>query len=186
MAEPLADLVRLACHDLRTPLATISGFAKTMVRAGTLPDREARFVAMMDEASGQMNELISRLSLAAALSSGRHETRLEEADTLELAETAAGERVAVEGRGAIVQTDRELVRQALVALADAALRHGQVERAGWQVDGRELVLSPVVPQAAPVLDGSTPRDLGALVARLALETVGGSLEIDGDTLRVRL
>ena len=186
MAEPLADLVRLACHDLRTPLATISGFAKTMVRGGTLPDREARFAAMIDEASGQMNELISRLSLAAALSAGRHEPQLAEADTLELAEAAAGERVGVEGRGAIVRTDKELVRQALVALADAALRHGQVERAGWHVNGRELVLAPVVPQAAPILDGSTPRDLGALVARLALDTVGGSLEIDGDTLRIRL
>ena len=186
MAEPLAHLVRLACHDLRTPLATISGFAKTMVRAGTLPEREARFVAMIDQASGQMNELISRLSLAAALSAGRHEQQLVDADTFELAEAAAGDRVAVEGRGAIVRTDRELVRQALLGLAEAALRHGQVERVGWQVDGRELVLAPVVPQAAPVLEGSTPRDLGALVARLAIEAVGGSLEIDADTLRVRL
>jgi len=184
--EQLAPLVRLACHDLRTPLATISGFAKTMVRAGTLPDREARFAGMIDEAAGQMNELIARLSLAAALAAGRHEPYLEEADTLELAEAAAGERVTVEGRGESVRTDRELVRQALVALATAAWRHGQLDTVTWRVDGRELVLAPVVAHAVPVLDGSSAKDLGAMVARLALEAVGARVALEGDRLLVRL
>jgi signal transduction histidine kinase len=188
LAEPdnLPGLVRLAAHDLRTPLATISGFAKMMVRAGTLPEREARFVGIIDEAARQMDELISRLSLAAALTAGRHEPQLAEVDTLELAEAAADERVAVEGRGTIVQTDKELVRQALAALSAAALRHGQVDRVTWRVDGTEFVLSPVAPLAEPVLAGTAARDFGALVARVAVESLGGSIVLENGALRLLL
>ena len=38
----------------------------------------------------------------------------------------------------------------------------------------------------PVVGGEDVRDLGSLVARLVLEELGGSLELDGETLRVRL
>ena len=35
-----ARLVSLACHDLRTPLATVHGFATTLVRGGGLDNIE--------------------------------------------------------------------------------------------------------------------------------------------------
>jgi signal transduction histidine kinase len=177
--ERLDEVVRLACHDLRTPLATISGFAKTMVRAGSLPEREARFAGMIDEAAEQMNALIARLSLASALMSGRWEPSLGEVDTLELVEGAAG-------RGETIETDRAVLGGALAGLAAAAQRHGQVEAVGWEVDGRELTLTPVAPGAVPVLDGSSPKDLGALVGRLAIERLGGSVFVAGDRLLVSL
>ena len=43
-------LVSLACHDLRTPLATVSGFAKTLARGGTLEvdGRELRVSPITD------------------------------------------------------------------------------------------------------------------------------------------
>jgi signal transduction histidine kinase len=185
MADELADLVRLACHDLRTPLATASGFAKTLVRAGGLGEREARFLGMIDEAADQMNGLIAQLSLGAALASGRHEPALSTADTLELAASADG-RVTVEGRGEAIETDAELVAGALAGLAAAALRHGQVAAVTWRVDGRELELSPVEPTASPVLDGTAPKDLGALVGRLAIQSLGGSVAVEGAALRVHL
>jgi signal transduction histidine kinase len=177
--ERLAEVVRLACHDLRTPLATISGFAKTMVRAGELPEREARFAGMIDEAADQMNALIGRLSLASALASGRYEPALAEVDTLELAEGATG-------RGETIETDPAIVAGALAGLAAAALRHGQVEAVSWKVDGRELTLTPIAPGAVPVLDGSSPKDLGALVGRLAIDRLGGSVTVGGDRLLVTL
>jgi signal transduction histidine kinase len=178
-------LVSLACHDLRTPLATVYGFARTLTNAGELDERSARFVAMIEEASGQMTELLDDVGVAARIAGGRWEPVLREADTLELAQSA-DERVVVEGIGAVIETEVDPVGRALDALALAAVRHGPADRVTWQVDGHELTLSPVTTAAAPVVTGSELRDLGAVVARLVVEELGGSLELDGETLRVRL
>ena len=178
-------LVSLACHDLRTPLATIYGFARTLTRAGELDERTGRFLGMIEEASEQMTSLLDELGVAARIEMGRWEPTLLEADTVELAR-AADERIAVEGEGESIRTEPEAVARALAALALAAVRYGPAEHVEWNVRGRELALSPVLRDAAPVVGGEDPRDLGSLVARLVIEELGGSLELDGETLRVIL
>ena len=110
---------------------------------------------------------------------------LREVDTLELAR-ADDPRITVEGRGEAVQTEVESVERALRALAVAAIRHGPVGHVAWTVRGRELDLAPVTAAAAPVVTGVEVRDLGSVVARAVIEELGGSLELAGDTLRVRL
>jgi signal transduction histidine kinase len=183
--ERFPRLVSLACHDLRTPLATVYGFARTLVRGGELDERSARFVGMIEEASEQMTELLDELGAAARIAAGRWEPVLRESDTLTLAD-AGDARVAVEGEGESISTEVEAVERALRALAVAAARYGPAERVTWRVQGRVLELSPVSAEAAPIVEGRDVRDLGSLVARLVLEELGGSLELDGETLRVRL
>jgi signal transduction histidine kinase len=178
-------LVSLACHDLRTPLATIYGFARTLSRAGELDERSARFVGMIEEASEQMTSLLDDLGTAARIEGARWEPALARVLTLELARNP-DERVVVSGTGALVETDGDAVRHALGALAQAALRHGPVDAVTWTVDGRALALAPVTTGAAPVLLGAEPKDLGSLVAALVVRRLGGSLELDGETLRVNL
>ena len=180
-----ARLVSLACHDLRTPLATVNGFAKTLVRGGTLGEREARFVGLIDAAAGQISDLLDLLTVAARIESGRYEPALAEADTRALAE-ADDERVSVEGSGATVETDVASVRRALASLAHAAVVHGSVPSVTWRVEGRTLVLSPLERDAGAVVTGELPRDLGSLVARRVIEELGGSLALEGSTLRVNL
>jgi signal transduction histidine kinase len=178
-------LVSLACHDLRTPLATIFGFARTLNRTEQPDERTARFLGMIEAAAEQMTELLDELGAAARIEAGRWEPVLREVDTAELAR-ADDERVAVEGTGATVETEAEAVERALRALALAAVRHGPAESVTWTVRGRELELAPVRSAAAPVVTGESQRDRGCLVARLVLEELGGSLELDGETLHVRL
>src|ERR1700739_42664 len=85
MPESFARLVALACHDLRTPLATVNGFAKTLTGAGTLGEREGRFVGLIDAAAEQRAAQLDLLGLAARIETGRYEPALVEADTLALA-----------------------------------------------------------------------------------------------------
>lgn len=184
-ADTFPRLISLACHDLRTPLATVYGFARTLTRGGTLDERSARFVGMIEEASEQMTGLLDELGTAARISGGRWEPVMRESDTLVLAD-AGDERVAVQGEGEPIETEVEAVERALRALAISAARFGPAERVTWHVQGRTLELSPITAEAAPVVTGSDLRDLGALVARLVIEELGGSLELDGETLRVRL
>jgi len=179
------ELVTLACHDLRTPLATIYGFARTLNRLGEQDERTTRFLEMIEEAAGQLTGLLDELGTAARIEDGRWEPALREADTLELAR-GDDERISVAGEGEVVSTEVDAVGRALSSFASAALRHGPVDRVTWHVHGRELALAPVTADAAPVVTGASMRDLGSAVARLVIEELGGSVELRGETLLVRL
>jgi signal transduction histidine kinase len=178
-------LVSLACHDLRTPLATVYGFARTLARMEGHDERTGRYLGMIEEASQQMTDLLDELGAAARIEAGRWEPTLREADTAELARSD-DERIRVDGEGETIETDPDAVRAALGSLAAAALRHGPVEQVSWSVAGRELSLSPVTVAAAPIVTGEEVRDLGSLVAVLAITALGGSFELSGESLRVRL
>jgi len=184
-----ARLVSLACHDLRTPLATVHGFATTLTR-GRLEPPADRYVEMIDAASDQLAELIEELSLAARIESGRYDPTLREADTLELVRAAAArlgeDRVHVTGSGVAVETDTDAVERGLAALFQSALRHGGLDEVGVAVEGAEIRLSRVTAASAPVVLGDDLRDLGAAVAVRLVRRLGGSVAIDGETLTIRL
>jgi signal transduction histidine kinase len=184
-----ARLVSLACHDLRTPLATVHGFAKTLAKGGLEPPND-RYAEMIDAASAQLAELLDELSLAARIADGRYEPTLREADTLELAQSAAArlgdDRVKVSGTGTTIETDPPHLERGVAALAQSALRHGGFDEVAIEVAGAELRITPVTPASAPVVLGEDLRDLGAAVAARLISDLGGSLAVDGDALVVRL
>jgi signal transduction histidine kinase len=185
-----ARLVSLACHDLRTPLATVHGFATTLARGGGLEPPADRYVEMIDAASAQLAELIDELSLASRIESGRYEPRMGETDTLQLAQAAAArlgeERVHVTGSGAALETDADAVERGLAALFQSALRHGGFDSVEVAVAGGEVRLSPVTPASAPVVLGDDLRDLGAAVAVRLVQQLGGSVSVTGETVEIRL
>src|SRR4051794_38284226 len=84
-----ARLVSLAWHDLRTPLATVYGFARTLTRAGQLDETAARYVGMIEAASQQMGSLLDDLGLVARIEAGRYDPVPQQCDTVELARAAA-------------------------------------------------------------------------------------------------
>jgi signal transduction histidine kinase len=183
-------LVSLAAHDLRTPLATVSGFAKTLTRSGELEDPAARYVGMIEAASDQMAELLDELGLAARIEGGRYEPTLRDVETLELARAAAAklgeDRVRTGGESGTVRVDAEATERAVTALAQCALRHGGLELVDVTAAGPELAIAPITPASAPVVLGEDMRDLGAAVAVRLVRALGGSIALDGETLRVRL
>jgi signal transduction histidine kinase len=183
-------LVSLAAHDLRTPLATIHGFAQTLARMGDLGEPKQRYLEMINEASRQLAELLDELGMAARIEGGRYEPNLQPVDTLALAHGAAEElgeeRVAVSGEGRDVKVDVEATQRGVSALTQAALRHGGLEQVDLRVEGATLAVSPVTTSSGPVLLGEELRDLGAAVAVQVIRAIGGSVHVDGDTLSVRL
>ena len=185
-----ARLVTLACHDVRTPLATVHGFARTLSRTGDLDPPADRYVEMIEAASAQIAELLDELSLVARLESGRYEPSLQEADTLELARAAAErlgeERVRVGGEGAAVRTDVAAVDRGVSALVQASLRHGGLDEVDVVVRGAEIDVSPITDSSARVVLGEDLRDLGAAVAVRVVESLGGAVTVAGGTLTIRL
>jgi signal transduction histidine kinase len=189
-ATQFPKLVSLACHDLRTPLATVFGFARTITRAEGLDPTLAGYSGMIETASQQLAELIDELSLAARIVGDRYEPKLEPVAARELATAAAerlgDDRVGISGDGAAVTVDVEPAKRSISALVQCALRHGGLDRVEVAVDGAELRIAPITAASAPVVLGEDLRDLGAAVAVLHLERLGGSVALDGETLTVRL
>jgi signal transduction histidine kinase len=187
-SDSFASFVSLACHDLRTPLATVSGFAHTL-RQDELGQPADRYVEMIQAASGQIADILDDLGLAARIEAGRFAPNLSEGDTLELAEAAAGlvgEKVAAGGEGATVQVERRATERALAALASCALRHGGLEQVELTADGASVAISPVLPNVVPIILGEDLKDLGAAAANRLVESLGGSLAVEGERLVVRL
>jgi signal transduction histidine kinase len=185
--DTFARLVSLAVHDLRTPLATVSGFARTLERM-TLGDPADKYVQMMVAASNQLAELLEDVGLVARIESGRWEPNVQEVDSLELARGAAGEveGARAEGSGAPVRVDRDAAQTALRQLARCALRHGGLQELDLTVSGPEIAIAPVTDAAAPILLGLEARDLGAMIAGRIVRTLGGTVELDGARLLIRL
>jgi signal transduction histidine kinase len=183
------QLVALACHDLRNPLATVYGFARVLKRA-ELGEPSDRYVEMIDAASQELGELLDELSLVARIEAGRFQPEPAEIDSLELARRAvtelSEERLSVTGEGATVLVLPDETSRALARLAKAAARHGGHDKVALEVRGAELELSPVSRSAAPVVLGQELRELSAAAAVALIEALGGSLRVDGERLLITL
>lgn len=183
-------LVSLAAHDLRTPLATINGFAQTLARTGGLEPPNDRYIDMIVQASAQLAELLDELGLAARIEGERYEPRLQSIDTLELARAAQEElgedRVNVAGDGGPVDVDPEATSRGVSALVQAALRHGGLEEVHVRAEGQTIAIRPVTESSGAVVTGADLRDLGAAVAVRLVVALGGSVELDDDAVVVRL
>lgn len=185
-----ARLVSLACHDLRTPLATVHGFARTLIRVEGIPDPGPRYLEMIDAATRQLTELLESLGLVARIEGDRWEPNLRELELHDLAASAVADLdagvVELSGVGSRVRVDQDAAERALHDLARCVLRHGGLDRLDGRLSGAELSLAPVRAQVAPIVLGEELRDLGAAVAVHVVRALGGSAGVDGETLVVRL
>jgi signal transduction histidine kinase len=188
-SQSFAQLVSLACHDLRTPLATASGFARTLERLDQLEHPADRYVEMIGAATDQLSELLDLLSAAARIEADRFEPRLRPTSTRELADAAAARiedgRASVEGDGVEVRADPEWGATSLSALAEAARRHGGLEQITISADGPAIAIAPIVEDAGAIALGDDLRDFAAAVGARVLQTGGAVVELDGEALRVR-
>jgi signal transduction histidine kinase len=185
--DSFARLVALACHDLRTPLATVSGFAKTLRRLD-LVDPAPRYVEMIEAASAQLGELLEELALITRIEEGRYEPSLKDVDSLELVRAAAAEveEAGVHGTGAPVRVDEGPTRRAVGQLIRATRRHGGLESVTVRVDGPVVELGPLTSYSAPVVLGEELRELQAAAAVRLIGTLGGSVARRDEMLRIGL
>jgi signal transduction histidine kinase len=185
-----ARVVSLACHDLRTPLATVHGFARTIDRLEPLQARTRRYIGIMAEGSGQLADLLDRLALIARIERGAYEPTLRGMDSLEVAESAAARvaagDVSVTGEGVRVHVDPTPTEQSVAAFLTCALRHGDADRLECAVRGHELRITPVTDAVGAILLADDLRDFGAAAARIHLEALGGSVAVEGGALLVGL
>lgn len=184
-----AQLVSLACHDLRTPLATATGFAHTLQRLDSIETPADRYVEMIGAASEQMAELLDLLGVAARIEAGRFDVQARGADSRQLADAAAARldgHAGVDGGGAQVQVDPRWAEMSLAAVAECVRRHGALERVTLTVDGPSVAIGPLADGVGAIAVGDDLKDFSAAVGSSVLLAMGAELEPDGERLVVRL
>ena len=178
--DTFARLVSLAVHDLRTPLATVAGFARTLQR-DDLEEPKSRYVEFMIAATDQLAELLDDLGIAARIKGDRWEPNLQEVSSWDLAGAVAAQLpVDLEGSPGPVRVDRDACVRAIVLLCRCALRHGGLERVRLDVNGPELSIGPIPEEAVAIVAAVNLRDLGAAVGVTIVNALGGRVEA-GDT-----
>jgi signal transduction histidine kinase len=184
-----AQLVSLACHDLRTPLATASGFAHTLQRLDAIEAPADRYVDMIGAASQQMTELLDLLGAAARIEAGRFEFQARESDSRALTDAAVAQlegRARAQGDGAAVSLDPNWAHIALAALGECIRRHGALEQVTFAVDGLTVSIGPVGEGVGEIALGDDLRDFGAAVGTQVLSAMGAAIELVDDRLVIRL
>jgi signal transduction histidine kinase len=187
--DPFAQLVSLACHDLRTPLATASGFARTLQRLDRIGEPANRYAEMIGAAADQMAALLDLLGAVARVEDGRFQVEPRTVGSRDLADAAAKRvesgRMTISGEGAEVETDPHWATLSLSAVAEAARRHGGLEHVTLTVDGAEVAITPIVENAGAIAAGQELRDFAAAVGVRVLTASGAAVELDEEALRVR-
>lgn len=146
------DFVTNVGHELRTPLASIKGFAETL-REGAVDDKEHRieFLRTIEEHADRLTKMVDDLLDLSEIESGHRPARLEPTDVAPLlastirslspmaAERGVALEVAVAAGLPKVMADGDQLRQVLANLLDNAIKYtergGRVEVSAEEWDG---------------------------------------------------
>jgi signal transduction histidine kinase len=186
LPDSFPKLIGLACHDLRTPLATVRGFMRTLAAHGDFDEASREWLNLVDEASAELAGLIDQLSLAARIEAGEYDPARQPVASDVLAQRAAAAlegRIDVAGEGAPVLVEEKAAERALTGLGRCQLRHGELERAQLELRGPAIAFAPVDARTAAVMLGDDLRDLQAAVAVRVVRALGGEVaHSDGELL----
>jgi signal transduction histidine kinase len=190
----LGRLMSAIAHDLRTPLATIYGFAKTIERGGGLDERQERFLGLIIAAAADMDRMIENVSTVGHIAEERMSIDRAAVSTEALAagaleavpERPDGRRVVLRpGTGALVETDADRAARAIALVVEAALRlEPSRAEAYLQPDGATIRSGPFSETLLPGLE-ARGRDVPVETARIVLAYLGATLVTEGEELVAR-
>ena len=197
------QFVTNAAHELRTPLTTIIG-AVELLQAGAKEDpaERDRFLAHIEREAGRLARLARAMLTLARAHSGQEPPRVEAVELAPLLREVAtglqphaGVVVDVEvDEGLAVETNRDLLEQALRNLGENAAKHtahGSVALRAYSV-GRAVTIE--VEDSGPGISPEVQRHvfdrfyrgerevdgfgLGLAIVRESVRTLGGRIELD--------
>jgi two-component system, OmpR family, phosphate regulon sensor histidine kinase PhoR len=153
-----SEFVAKASHELRTPLASLRAYAEMLADGEVADETErARFAGIILEETSRLSALVDRMLDISRIESGMARASFEPVDLSELAaECVASQQVDAVRRGitmalgrrtagAVVQADRNLIKQVVLNLLSNALKYTpEGGKVGVEVDIDNLARSVVL------------------------------------------
>jgi K+-sensing histidine kinase KdpD len=183
-----------ACHELRSPLAVVYGFAR-MLETG--PDQDpttAKYVAQIVRGAERLDLLLDDLGKLGRIASGRLNPQLESVALKDVVD-ALGAAAVNEGRLRIdagsdvhVKVDPAWLGDALQAIVDGlCFEEGIDIQLSWRHEQHDVVVQLVPNSSFPMVDVEPEKSgLGISLARVRVIAMGGSFDGSGDRITVTL
>jgi signal transduction histidine kinase/HAMP domain-containing protein len=197
------EFVSNAAHELRTPLTTIIG-AVEVLQAGAKEDpvERDRFLAHIEREAGRLARLARAMLTLARAHSGQEPPRVEAVELAPLLREVAvglqphlGVAVVVDVEdGLAVETNRDLLEQALRNLGENAAKHTARGSVALRAYGNGTTVTVEVEDSGPGISPEVQRHvfdrfyrgerdalgfgLGLAIVRESVRTLGGRIELD--------
>ncbi len=187
------EQISRACHDLRTPLASAFGFARTLERLGAVEGEHARYLSIVVEATEELGRLIDCLALLARAEDGRIVLEPAPVDDARARarggrELVPGEPLSARGDGAAIDVDA----RARALGPRVARRGGRARRPGRCSRSRSRRGRTARSRSGPLSQVMADRfaggagDLRASAALAVARAHGGTLAREDDRIVLRL
>ena len=132
LASDRSEFIEIASHELRTPIAVISGYTELMINSGSFPDKELNWLAQTHKEAARLARIVDDLVALEWMRSGDEQGRADEFSLRYLLDEIKGS-IATDWPqaelpidrpedGTIIGDLRRLVR-IVSAVVDNALRH---------------------------------------------------------------
>ncbi|MBC7462099.1 MAG: hypothetical protein H7287_12110 [Thermoleophilia bacterium] len=192
------ELLRLsigpACHELRSPLAVVYGFARMLETGDEQDPTTAKYVAQIVRGAERLDALLDDLAKLGRIASGRLNPQLE---SVELRAIVAGiaekdenvGRLRVDaGSGVHVKADPVWLGAAIQAIVDGLVFEEGIDiQVSWRHEQHEVHLQLVPNSSFPMIDVEPEKSgLGIALARVRVIAMGGSFDGSGDRITLTL
>jgi len=183
-----------ACHELRSPLAVVYGFARMLEGAPDLNESTAKYVGQIVRSAERLDHMLDDLSKIGRIAAQRLHPQLEHVplrsviDDLCATSTNDGRLHVDAGADVTVRVDPSWLTEALQATIDGlCFEEGIDLRLTWRHEPHEVQLHVVPNSSFPMIDVEPEKSgLGISLARVRIVSMGGSFEGSGDRLVITL
>lgn len=193
--ELLRQAIGPACHELRSPLAVVYGFAR-MLEGSTDLDAAAqeKYVGQIVRGAERLDRMLDDLSQIGRIAANRIHPTIEHVplrsiiDDLSATSTNEGRLSVDPGPDLKVKADPDWLTKSLQAIVDGLCFEDGIDvRLTWRQEPHEVQLHLVPNSSFPMVDVEPDKSgLGISLARMRVVAMGGSFEGSGDRIVVTL
>lgn len=193
--ELLRQAIGPACHELRSPLAVVYGFARMLEGSPNIeePARE-KYIGQIVRSAERLDRMLDDLSKIGRIAAARVHPQLEHVPLRsivdDLCATTTNEgRLAVDpGADVTVKADPTWLTESLQAIVDGLCFEDGIDvRLTWRHEAHEVQLHLVPNSSFPMVDVEPDKSgLGISLARMRVIAMGGTFEGSGDRIVITL